>query len=103
MFETTPPGFTTSTRKFAGVLITLAGTCAISCVALTRLVGSTTLAIRRVAPERNPLPLIVSVNPAAPAVAELGFKLVIVGAAATSKGQSSARPAAPQRPKIRLT
>jgi hypothetical protein len=95
MFEAMPPGFTTSTRGFPGLPMTPAGTKAVSCVASTKVVASTEPPICTVAPGRNPVPLIVSVKPAVPAVAELGFRLAIVGppAAAASKGNASARQA----------
>ena len=59
--------------------MTLAGTKAVNCVALTKVVASTELTICTVAPDTNPVPFIVRVKPALPAVTELGFSEVMLG------------------------
>ena len=59
--------------------IRLAGTAAVSLIALTNVVVSAAVPHFAVAPETKLVPLIVKVNAAPPAVAELGLRLVIVG------------------------
>jgi hypothetical protein len=79
-FEVTGPGFTTVTLTATTVAIWPALTAAVNCVALTKVVVSglpfqfTTEALTK------PVPFTVSVNPGPPAVAELGLRLVMVGA-----------------------
>ena len=85
-----PPGFTTVMLALPGVRIRLAVTAAVSCVALTSVVGSAVPFQSTVAPERNPVPLTVSVKAGPPAAAEVGLRLVIMGAAGLmSKGCGS--------------
>jgi hypothetical protein len=76
-----PPGFTTVMLTLPCVAIRLAVTAAVSCVALTSVVGSAVPFQSTVAPERKPVPLTVSVKAGPPAVAEVGLRLVITGAA----------------------
>jgi hypothetical protein len=77
-----PPGFTTVMLALPCVAIRLAVTAAVSCVPLTKVVESAVPFQSTVAPERNPVPLTVSVKAGPPAVAEVGLRLVITGAAA---------------------
>jgi|SRR5208283_2888081 len=74
-----PPAVVTVTLAVPAVAIRLAGTAALSLVALTNVVVSAALPHSAVAPETKLVPFIVRVKAAPPAVAELGFKLVIVG------------------------
>ncbi|MGA2113575.1 MAG: hypothetical protein ABSH56_02355 [Bryobacteraceae bacterium] len=59
--------------------VRLAGTVAVSCVALMKVVGSAVPFHRTTAPEANPLPFTVSVKPLTPAVADEGVKPPITG------------------------
>jgi hypothetical protein len=59
--------------------IRLAGTKAVSRVALTNVVRSTVPFHCNVAPAANPLPFTVNVNAEPPAVAELGLRLLMAG------------------------
>ena len=93
-FETIPPGFVTATNWLPGVPIRLAGTNAVNCAALTKVVAKAKLPIWAVAPERNPVPLTVRVKPGPPAVTELGLREAMEGAleaAEVSRGKISAK------------
>jgi hypothetical protein len=61
--------------------IKLAGTAAVSCVGLTYVVPREAVPHMEVAAEVKAVPLMVSINPAPPAVTEAGVRLVIVGSA----------------------
>jgi len=61
------------------LLINVAGTVAVSCVALTRFVVSGVAFHRTTAPVTKLVPFTVSVNAGPPAVAEIGAREVIVG------------------------
>jgi hypothetical protein len=75
-----PPASVTVTFAVPAVAIRFAVTDAVSSVALSYVVVSAELPQCAVAPETKFVPLTVSVNAAPPAVAELGLKLVTVGA-----------------------
>jgi hypothetical protein len=64
------------------VAINVAGTAAVNCEPLANVVEIAVPFQSTVAPERNPVPFTVSVKAGPPAVAEVGFRLVITGAAA---------------------
>src|SRR5579859_41160 len=91
--EAPPPGagFTTVTVAVPGAATLPAGTAAVSCVALTKLVLRLMPFHCTVEEEIKLLPFTVSVNAAPPAVALAGLTLVVVGAGllATSKTMSS--------------
>ena len=74
-----PPGVATVTLAVPAVAIRLAGTAAVSCLALTNVVVRAVVPQAAFAPETKFVPLIVRVKAAPPAVAELGLKLAIVG------------------------
>jgi hypothetical protein len=74
------PEVVTVTFAEPEVAIRLAGTAAVSCVALTYVVVSAVLPHCTVEPETKFVPLTVSVNAAPPAVVEAGERLVMVGA-----------------------
>jgi len=74
-----PPVVVTVTLAVPAVAIRLAGTAAVSLVALTNVVVSVVVPHCTVAPETKFVPLTVRVKAAPPAVAELGLRLVIVG------------------------
>src|SRR5260370_32531068 len=79
-------GFATKTEAGPGRAIAAAGMLAVSCVELTKVVGSevmvnSSLVIRRMlAPLRKPAPLTVRVKPGSPDLALVGDKEVMVGA-----------------------
>jgi hypothetical protein len=79
--EVAPPACTLTVAAPA-VAMTLAGTKATNCVALTKLVMSAVPFHSTTAPEMNPVPFTVSVKSALPAAAVLGVSEVIVGGAA---------------------
>jgi hypothetical protein len=74
-----PPVVFTVTLTVPAVVIRLAGTAAVSFVALTKVVVRAVDPHPTVAPVTKFVPLTVSVKAAPPAVAELGLKLVMVG------------------------
>jgi hypothetical protein len=73
------PGFVTTTLAVPAAAIRLAGTAAVSCVALTNVVASAVPFQPTAAPDTNPVPLTVSVKAGLVAVADDGLKLVIAG------------------------
>jgi hypothetical protein len=75
-----PPGFTTVRVAVPAEAIRLAGTVAVTCVVLRKVVDSADPFHCTVEPLTYPAPLTVSVNAGPPAVATFGFKLVIVSA-----------------------
>src|SRR5689334_15759065 len=79
-FEAVLPGFTTITLAVPTLAIRLAGTVAVSCVALTKLVVSGEPFHCAAAPETKPEPLTVSVKVEPPTVAPLGASEVKVAA-----------------------
>lgn len=76
-----PPGagLLTVTLDVPVVAMSVAGICAVSCVALTNAVVRALPFHCTVEPATKPLPFTVKVNAAPPAVAPVGFKLLIVG------------------------
>jgi len=76
-----PPLVVTVTFTVPAVAIMAAVTGAVTVVVLLTVVASEVVPHFTVAPEIKFVPVTVSVNPAPPAVAELGLKLVMVGAA----------------------
>jgi len=84
--EATLPGLITVTLAGTAVAIKLAGTAAVNCVALTKLVTSAVPFQFTVAPDKKPVPLTVSVKAAPPAVAEAGLRLVMVSEGLIWKG-----------------
>jgi hypothetical protein len=77
-----PPGVITVTFAEPAVAIRLAGTAAVSWVALPKVVVSAVLPHCTVAPETKFVPLTVKVNAAPPAAAVAGERLAIIGALA---------------------
>lgn len=77
--EVAPPGSATVTLAVPIVAIRPAGTAAVSWLALTNAVTSAAPFQFTVAPETKFVPLTVRVKSAAPAIAELGLRLEIVG------------------------
>jgi hypothetical protein len=75
----TPPVVVTVTLAVSAVAIRLAGTAAVSWLALTSVVVSAVAPHVTVAPATKCVPLTVSLKAAPPAVAELGLRLVMVG------------------------
>ena len=84
--EVTLPRLTTVTLALPGVAIKFAGTKAFSCEALAIKETSAVPFQYTPAPGRKPVPLTVSVNPAPPAVAEVGLRLVMVRRGLIVKG-----------------
>jgi len=78
-FEAVPPGLVTLTVALPVAAIRLAGTEAVNCVPLTKVVVRAKPLHSTVAPERNPVPFTASVKETPVAVAELGFRLVMAG------------------------
>jgi hypothetical protein len=76
-----PPAVVTVTLAVPAVAIRLAGTAAVSWVALTKVVVSPAPFQFTVAPETKFVPVTVRVKAPPPAVAELGLRLVMVGSA----------------------
>lgn len=74
-----PAGVATLTLAVPALVMRLAGTTAVSCVALTKVVVSAVLFQFTAAPETKFVPFTVSVNAAPPAVAEEGESAVMVG------------------------
>jgi hypothetical protein len=74
-----PPLFVTAILALPGLVIRLAGTAAVTWVALTNVVVSAVEFQLTVAPDRKFVPLTVSVNAGPLAPAEAGLRLVIVG------------------------
>ena len=74
-----PPAFVTVILALPEVAISAAGTAAVNCVELTKVVTSPVLFQVTVAPERKLVPFTVSVNADPPAVAELGLRPEMVG------------------------
>jgi hypothetical protein len=74
-----PRGSATVTLAVPAVAIRLAGTAAVSCVALTKVVVRAVPFQFTVAPETKLVPLIVSVKAALPAVIDAGERLPMVG------------------------
>jgi hypothetical protein len=81
--EVPPPGvgFETVTLVVPVLDISVAGTCAVICVALTNVVVSAVPFQLTVAPETNPVPVAVSVKAAPPTVVLVGETDVNVGTA----------------------
>jgi hypothetical protein len=77
--ETRLPEFATVTLALPALAIKLAGTAAVSCVALTTVVVSAVPFHCTVEELKKSVPLTVRVKAAPPAVAEAGLRLVIVG------------------------
>ena len=77
--EFAPPGLVASSRRIPGLVIRLAGTNTVSCVELTNVTANVEEPNFTVVAARNPLPLMVSVKPGPPAVAELGLTEEMVG------------------------
>ena len=78
-FDVSPPEFWTLTVAEPDAAIRLAGTAAVSWLALTKVVVSGVPFHRTPAPLTKPEPLAVRVNDAPPAVAVLGARLVRIG------------------------
>ena len=74
-----PPVVVTVTLAVPALAIRLAGTVAVTCTPLTYVVVSAVAPHCTVAPLTRLVPYTVKVNPAPPAVAEFGLRLVIVG------------------------
>ena len=74
-----PPVVVTVTLAVPGAAMSLAGTAAVSLIALTNVVASVLPFHFAVAPETKFVPLIVRVKPGPPALAELGLKVAIMG------------------------
>jgi hypothetical protein len=83
-FDVTPPDFT-ATETVAAVAMRFAGTDAVNCVALLKLVISAVVFHSTTAPEAKPVPFTVSVNAGPPADIVLGLRDVIAGPATTVK------------------
>jgi hypothetical protein len=81
-FDDTPSGSITTTVAVPAAAIRLAGTGAVSCVALTNVVTRADPLNWMTAPETNPLPFTVSWKVGLVAVAEFGLRLVMVSAGA---------------------
>jgi hypothetical protein len=77
-FETVPPEETVTVAVPAAA-IKLAGTAAVNCVALPKVVVRVAPFHRTTAPEAKPVPLTISVNAAPPATAVFGFSDVMAG------------------------
>jgi hypothetical protein len=80
------PAETTVTVAAPAVAIKLAGTVAVSWLALTKVVVRAVAFQRTTAPETKPAPFTVRVKAGPPAVAEFGLREVIAGAGAIVKG-----------------
>ena len=76
------PGFVTVTDKVPGCWIWLAGTEALSCVLLTKVVVSDVVPMSTVAPDTKLLPTTVKVNAGPPCVTVAGEISVMAGAGA---------------------
>lgn len=76
-------GFTTVTEAVPAVAISAAGTVAVTCVAEPNVVTSALPFQFTVEPETKLVPLTVNVNGPPPAVAQVGFRALIVGLALT--------------------
>src|SRR5204863_8067784 len=74
-----PPAVVTVTLAVPALAIRLAGTVAVTCTPLTYVVVSAVAPHCTVAPLTKFVPFTVKVNPAPPAVAEFGLRLVMVG------------------------
>jgi hypothetical protein len=74
-----PPAFATVILALPALAISAAGTAAVNCVELTKVVTSPVPFQLTVAPERKLVPFTVSVNADPPSVAELGLRLVMLG------------------------
>ena len=74
------------TEALPGVAMSEAGTCARSCVALTKVVVRVTPFQRIVDPLTNPLPDTVSVNPGPPPIADAGDSAVNDGTGLSTTG-----------------
>jgi len=79
-FPDVTPSSTTVTFTVPGSAMRLAATCAVSCVALTKVVGKELLFHRTTALEIKPEPFTVSVKAPLPAVAAFGLSEEITGA-----------------------
>jgi len=80
--DAAPPGFRTVTDADPGAAIRLAGTCAVNCDELTKLVPDNADPFHTIcAPDKNPCPLSVNVKAAPPAIAEVGLNVDIGGEA----------------------
>jgi hypothetical protein len=73
------PPFATETAAVPAVAIRPAGTAAVNCVALTNVVASAVVFQYTAEVETNPVPFTVNGNPAPPAAADGGFRLLITG------------------------
>jgi hypothetical protein len=80
LFEMAPPGLATVTAAERAKLDRLAGTKAVTCEALTKVVERGTPFHNTVEPETKLIPLTVRVKVAMPSAAALGLRLVMVGA-----------------------
>jgi hypothetical protein len=79
--EADPPGLVTLTLALPAAAIRLAATDAVSCVALTNVVGMAVPFHLTVEPDKKPVPFTVRVKAAPPAVAEVGLTPVMPGPA----------------------
>ena len=79
------PFSTTVTVALPGAAMRAAPTCAVNCVALTKVVCNALLFHRTTAPETKPVPSTVNVKDVPPAVAEFGLSDVITGPEVTVK------------------
>jgi hypothetical protein len=77
--DAVPPALVAVILMLPALAIRLAGTAAVSCVALEYVVVRAVLFQLTVAPERKLAPVTVSVNADPPSVAEVGLRLVIAG------------------------
>jgi hypothetical protein len=75
--EVTPPVSRTVTLALPGAAIRLAATAAVSCAALTKVVGTAEPFHCTTEPERKPVPFTVRVKAAPPAATEFGLRLVM--------------------------
>jgi hypothetical protein len=103
--DVTPPLLTVIVAVPAEAIRALL-TVAVNCVALTNVVVKAVPFHCTTAPEANPLPFTINVNPLPPAVAAFGLRLVIVGGTATTppplaslRTQTSFKCALPEPPK----
>jgi hypothetical protein len=77
--EIVPPGLSTVITTLVGSAIRVAGTEAVSCVALISVVDKAELNHITTEPATKPLPVTVRVNEGPPAIATSGLTLVIFG------------------------
>lgn len=84
--DTPPPGLATVTFTLAATAIRLAGTAAVSCVALTKVVDRAEPFHCTTAPGTKPAPFTVRVKAAPPAVVDVGFRLAMGKFTVTTAG-----------------